>query len=252
MKKPTDLGSNRTGIGASPFQGKRAAEAAKNAVPTSSGGVEKLLQTRAELSREADPVGTMPPPLTVKGVAKAVVEAAKGHHMTALIDQLAERLAFERTGTRIYEAVLAKLEASEHHDEGPTREQLLRIRDEELAHFGLLTAALERLGADPTAVTPSADVTSVASSGVLAVVTDARVTLSEALKAVLVAELVDNDSWQVLVDLADSLGQPAMATAFRTALAEEQEHLASVRLWLTASIDAQIGVKEEGEPIPAS
>jgi rubrerythrin len=251
MKKPTDLGTNRTGIGASPFEGPRAADAAKKAVPSSTGGIEKLLQMRAEVSRQSEPVGTMPPPLTVKGVAKAVVEAAKGHHMAALIDQLAERLAFERTGTRLYEGLLAKLEAASPRPEGPTREQLLHIRDEELAHFGLLTAALERLGADPTALTPGADVTAVASSGVLAVISDSRVTLSEALKAILIAELVDNDAWQTLADLAERVGQQGLATAFRTALAEEQEHLANVRLWLTSSVEAQIGIKEEPAPPPA-
>jgi rubrerythrin len=248
MKKPTDLGTNRTGIGTSPFQSKKVAEAP---VVPSGDGIEKLIDARAALSQEADPVGTMPPPLSVKGAAKTVVELAKGHKMTALIDQLAERLAFERTGTRLYEALLVKLEAADPRPEGPTREQLVRIRDEELAHFGLLTAALERLGADPTAVTPSADVTGVASSGLLAVVTDARVTLTQALKAILIAELADNDAWRVLEDVATKLNQPAMATAFRTALAEEQEHLALVRSWLSESVEGQIGVEEEPAPAPA-
>jgi hypothetical protein len=41
-----------------------------------------------------------------------------------------------------------------------------------------------------------------------------------------------------------------MATAFRTALAEEQEHLMSVRTWLAASIEGDVGVKEEAAPPP--
>ena len=181
-----------------------------------------------------------------------MVELGRGHCLLALVDQLAERLAFERTGTRLYEALLAKLEATDEREEGPTRVQLLRIRDDELAHFGLLTAALERLGADPTALSPSADVMAVASSGLLAVVTDPRVTLTEALKAILVAELVDNDAWQLLTELADKVGQDDLATAFRTALAEEQEHLAAVRLWVAASVDAQLGIDQPQALAPAS
>jgi rubrerythrin len=238
---PTDPGHNRTGIGSSPFAGRRPLEETEDAVPMSAGGVERLLELRTRLTREADPVGTMPPPLPPRGTARAV-ELGQDHCLLALVDQLAERLAFERTGTRLYEALLAKLEATDERDEGPTRVQLLRIRDDELAHFGLLTAALERLGADPTALSPSANVMAVASAGLLVVVTDPRVTLTEALKAILVAELVDNDAWQLLAELADQVGQDDLATAFRTALAEEQEHLAAVRLWVAASVQAQAGL----------
>jgi len=138
--------------------------------------------------------------------------------------------------------LLVKLDAADAHPGGPTREDLERIRDEELEHFGLVKRSLESLGADPTAVTPSADVIGVASSGLVKVVSDPRVTLNEALKAALTAELVDNDSWLMLADVAERLGQDDMAAEFRRALAEEEDHLARVRSWLTSAVEGEAGI----------
>jgi rubrerythrin len=164
------------------------------------------------------------------------------------LDLLGERLAFERTGTRIYEALMAKLEAADPHPAGPTRADLEEIRDEELEHFALLKQAIETLGADPTAMTPSADVIAVASHGLVEVVSDPRVTLTESLKAVLAAELVDNDSWLMLVDVAEGVGQDDLAQEFRRALAEEEDHLARVRTWLNEAVLGEAGIElEEGD-----
>jgi rubrerythrin len=91
-------------------------------------------------------------------------------------------------------------------------------------------------------VTPSADVIGVASSGPLKVVSDPRVTLNEALKAALTAELVDNDSWLMLADVAERLGQDDIAADFRRALAEEEDHLARVRTWLNSAIEGEAGI----------
>jgi hypothetical protein len=91
---------------------------------------------------------------------------------------------------------------------------------------------MEQLGADPTAMTPSADLASVQSSGVMQVVNDPRTDLGECLEAILTAELVDNDGWSLLTRLAEQIGQTEMAEKFRTAKEEEDEHLASVREWV--------------------
>jgi rubrerythrin len=166
----------------------------------------------------------------------------KGNKPTVFLDLLGERLAFERTGTRLYEALLVKLEAADTHPGGPRREDLERIRDEEMEHFALLKRTIESLGADPTAMTPSADVIAVASHGLVEAVSDPRVTLNESLKAILTAELVDNDSWLLLADVAERLGHDEMAGEFRRALAEEEDHLARVRSWLSIAVEGQAGI----------
>jgi rubrerythrin len=242
-KKPTDLGQNRTGMGMSPIDGKRVVEGALAGTPARSFDVSPIEAVRIDESQQAEPVGTLPPPPTLKGMAKAGMQAIKGNNPNVLIDLLSDRLAFERTGVRLYEALLAKQAASHDHVGGPSREDLEQIRDDELKHVGLLVQAIETLGADPTVVSPTADVSAVASLGIVQVVTDPRATLTHGLHAIHMAELVDTDSWLVLADLADRMGHDDLAAGFRQALAEEELHLARVRAWLTTAIDLQAGIE---------
>jgi rubrerythrin len=240
--KPTETGPNRTGIAMSPIDGKAMTEGAQAGSPAPVFDPPGLLATRIRYATKMAPVGTMPPPASVKGVAATAVQMVKGNKPTVFLDLLGERLAFERTGTRLYEALLVKLEAADTHPGGPRREDLERIRDEEMEHFALLKRTIESLGADPTAMTPSADVIAVASHGLVEAVSDPRVTLNESLKAILTAELVDNDSWLLLADVAERLGHDEMAGEFRRALAEEEDHLARVRSWLSIAVEGEAGI----------
>lgn len=244
-KKPTDIGQNKTGIAVSPIDSRKTIEGARESIPAPSFDVTPIEAVRIAVSRTAEPVGTMPPPASLKGVAKAGMQAIKGNNPNVFIDLIADRLAFERTGTRLYEALIAKVVAAGDHPGGPTRAEVEQIRDEELAHAGLLIQAMDALGADATALTPTADVTAVASSGILQVLTDPRTTLTHALHAVHMAELTDNDAWVMLSDLAENLGQDDMAAQFRQALVDEERHLDLVRAWLTSAIEGQAGIKPE-------
>ncbi|HVH42977.1 MAG TPA: ferritin-like domain-containing protein, partial [Labilithrix sp.] len=161
-----------------------------------------------------------------------VVDLAKGADLTVFLDKLGERLAFERTGTRLYAALLGKFDASEPLPGGPTRAELEKIAAEELQHFEMLRDAMLSLGADPTAITPSADVAAVCSMGLIQVIGDPRMNLKQSLEAILVAELVDNDCWLVLTELARAAGHKKLAEKFRMAVAEEAEHLVKVRTWV--------------------
>jgi rubrerythrin len=192
-------------------------------------------------ARQASPVGTMPPPASVRGAAKTTVDLVQGKKTNVLLDMLGERLAFERTGTRLYEGLLVKLEAASVHPGGPTRAELEGIRDDELRHVALLKEAIEKLGADPTVMTPSADVVGVAGQGWVQVMGDPRVTLTEGLKVILQAELVDNESWSSLAELTSALGHDQLADRFRDAFADEEEHLALVRGWVRAAVTGQSG-----------
>jgi rubrerythrin len=241
--KPTDLGPNRTGIATSPIDSKALIEGAQAGTLMVQLEPLQLHSERVAWSRDVTPVGTMPPPASIKGVAKTAVDAIRGKHPMVFLDLIAERLAFERTGTRLYEALLVKYDAGHPEPGGPTREDLERIRDDELQHFAMLKEALETLGADPTAMTPGADVTGVMSMGLVQTLSDPRVTLTQALKAILVAELTDNDGWLVLADVAARLGHDELASRFRVGLAAEEEHLARVRSWVTIRIDGQAGLE---------
>jgi len=154
----------------------------------------------------------------------------KGHDPSVLIDRLGSRLAFERTGFRLYDGFLLKVETS--------GEQLIdlevakRIQREELEHFVLVREAIEILGGDPTAVTPGADADAIASLGLEQLVRDPRSTIDQTLHAIHIAELADSDAWEILVQLSRKMGLDELADRFEVALHEEEVHLAQVRKWM--------------------
>jgi hypothetical protein len=128
MKKTTsDIGMNKTGIATSPVDSADIIQAAKARQPSHLGDESLLLKVRQQYTLESKGVGSVPPPASLKGVAKTAVDMLKGSKPTVLIDKLGERAAFERTGVRIYQGALAKLEVLGSWEGGPTTEGLQRI-----------------------------------------------------------------------------------------------------------------------------
>lgn len=235
MKTESHVGMNRTGIATSPIDSKDVIAFAEKAVPPE-GDAELVAEARGEIAAACGNIGSIPPPASFKGLAKVALDALKGNRASVFVDKLGERLAFERAGSRLYEALLGKLDAVGSFDGGPSRERLEQILTEEIRHAGLVCEAIETLGGDPTVVTPSADVVGVASIGLVQVVTDPRTTIPQCLCAMLIAELADHDGWAELAHLARAMGHDDIADAFDRALAEESEHLADVRRWVRADL----------------
>jgi rubrerythrin len=219
--------SNRTGIAASPEEAAAQAQGALEGPVTP--GEPGILLTRSEYEAAARPVGTMPPPVEASEAAEDEAEIPQ-----LLLDKLSERCGFERSGVRLYEGLIGKLRVRGSFQGGPTEEQLQHILDEELAHFQLVSTVITRLGGDPTAMSPCANVSAVASMGLVQVMSDPRTTLAQGLHAVLVAELVDNDGWRMLIDICRNAGQEDLVASFEKAAESEDEHLDSVRAWLDA------------------
>jgi hypothetical protein len=243
MKNPTDTGPNRTGIATSPLDSKQLIEAAEEVTPSAGIDGAAIEAEHLRWTQAAPPVGTVPPPGTLKGAAKTLLEALQGHKPTVLIDKLGQRLAYERTGARLYDALLAKLAAAHVHEGGPTRAELEEIRDQEHQHMHLVIDVIRRLGADPTAMTPCADVTAVAGLGWLQVLGDPRTTLTQCLDVMLIAEKGDVEGWIVLLELVDELGLDDVATQFRAAQAVEEMHAMKLRNWVAAAVLGQAGVQ---------
>lgn len=235
-----EMGKNRTGIAMSPINAKAVAEGAKESPPSSSGDRHTQDALKASYLEQNERIGSVPPPANLKGVAKTALKMIQGEKATVLVDKLAERLAFERTGTRLYEAIIGKAEVLAEQS-GPRVDELEKIHHEELSHFHMVKGYLENLGGDPTAQTPSADVVGVASSGLLKVITDPRTTMPQSLQALLIAELADNDGWSTLIKLAEGFNQDQMAADFRKALEAEERHLMQVRGWLSARTQEEAG-----------
>lgn len=234
-KTATEMGMNKTGVHMSPKEIEKMMKDMPQGLPGEGDG-SAIAAVRTSYIAEAEPVGTVPPPGTIKGAAKTAMQKLAGRSPEVLVDKLGERLAFERGGVRLYEALLTKYQATPEKLSGMSTDQLMRFRDEEAKHFKIVADALEQLGADPTAQTPGADVSGVLNMGPMQVLDDPRTTIAQSLNALLVAELADYDGWELLIKLADDMGQTDMVSDFRKALHEEEEHLTHVRQWLEESV----------------
>lgn len=219
----TRPGDNHTGINEHRELVDEMIEGTTEFGPTSRGGVEALAQNRIRVAKISEPAATMPPAKNVP------------LERLPVLDKLGARLQFERTGTRLYQALISKLDAFGTFRGGPSRGDLEHIRDEEHRHLVLAQNLIVRLGGDPTVVTPCANLQATASVGVLQVVTDPRTTLIECLEAIIVAELTDRESWELLARSVAPLGDKQIEQQIREAERVESEHLAKVRSWLVAA-----------------
>ena len=220
MQMTTEIGTNHSGMAIAPKAAKQMLDNTELTKP-GRGDERGMAKVRMEYAAEAEPVGSLPEP------KKAGIEAL-------LADKLGERLAFERTGVRLYEALIAKCSANGDAGAPPIKE-LEHFRKEEAEHFAMIGKAIEAMGGDPTAQTPAADVTGVEGTGLMQVLTDPKTTVAQALHAILIAEMADNAAWEELIEIARGAGQEALAEEFGTAQEQEAEHLANVQKWYRAA-----------------
>lgn len=222
-------GDNHTGVMLHPELVNEMLVGTEEFGPTSSGNEDLLAHNRVRVARLAEPMATMPPTREVPA------------EQLPLLDKLGARLQFERMGVRLYQALISKLDAYGTYFGGPSREELVRIRDEEHGHMGLAQRLISGLGGDPTTVTPCANLQAVASRGIGDILVDPRTTVVECLEAILIAELADHESWELLADAAKTANQGDIERQVREAERVEAEHLAKVRGWLAAA--AQLSVR---------
>ncbi|MDB5932889.1 MAG: Ferritin Dps family protein [Massilia sp.] len=242
-----NTGMNRTGILMSPIDSKAMQEAAPSTMAPP-GDESALAAMRADYIASADPVGSMPPPASVTGAVQAAVAILKGERPQVLLDKLGERLAFERTGTRLYDALITKCAVMLGPEMNMAIADLERIRADEARHFLLVAEAIESLGGDPTTQTPSADLAGVESMGLVQVLNDPRTTIAQSLHAILTAELSDKAGWETLVGLAEDHGLTELAADFTQALEKEREHLGLVTAWYGEALgmsDGQVEVQAD-------
>lgn len=195
------------------------------------------------LDADVSGVGSVPMPGTLAGSFVTAMSYLSGMRPEVLVDKLGERLAFERSSVRLYQALIDKTEALATTGVALpfSAAELRRIRDEELEHMHIAASALDSLGADSSAQTPSADVAAVASSGVMQVLTDPRTSISQCLEALLGVELLDDANWALLILLAVEAGQDELLPQFKRAHLREGEHVLRVRTWLENLLLGELG-----------
>ena len=245
------IGMNRTGIQMSPIDSKAMTDVDPDLMEGNEGDNSPMAELRSAYILEADTLGSVPLPGTVTGMASIGAQMLKGESPQILLDKLGERLAFERTGTRLYDALIAKCEVLLDDTEiSMTIEDLEDIREDEARHFRMVADAIDALGGDPTAQTPSADLCGVESMGLVQVLNDPRTSLAQSLHAIVTAELSDKAGWETLIALADEHELTGMVNDFTLALDQEREHLALVQTWYEEAIgltygDVEVGTDEE-------
>jgi hypothetical protein len=236
MSTYAELGHNRTGIGTARQLTERMLEASAGSSAAEAGdGREMILRLRADYSRDAEPLGSVPPPTSAGAAIQSATRGLRALRPAQYIDKLGERLAFERVGVRLCEGLIAKLEASGGFEGGPSRAELEQMIHIKYEHFRLLREAIENAGCDPTVLTPSADLYLTMLRGIVDVVFDPRTTFAQCLEALLVVELVESDAWEALGDLAQQSAELELARLFEAASLVEGDHLDAVRAWLAAA-----------------
>src|SRR4029450_6176692 len=183
MNQQATVGTNRTGIAAAPQRSQEMLTGMEAFPPTSEGSAQDIALVRIAYAQEAEPLGSVPLPASMTKKAKTALKAVMGAQPTLWMDKLGERLAFERSGTRLYEALVSKHDAFGSFAGGPSKGDLEAILQEEYSHFTMLSTTIEQLGGDPTVVTPSADLHATASHGIVQVIVDPRTTLLQSLEA---------------------------------------------------------------------
>jgi len=240
MENQTKVGLNRTGMQMSPIAGPDQARfAMSQPANPETGGAEILSAARGAYVQESSRIGSVPMPATGKGLAQTAMGKLKGQNPEVLIDKLGQRLAYERSGVRLYQAMIGKVEAAGHPDQAQLLADLQHICEEELSHFRMLDEAIRSIGGDPTAQTPCADVSAVASMGMIQVITDPRTTVAQSLETMLSVELTDNACWELLIDLTSQAGHDGLVERFRDALENERQHEAMITRWLRDTVLAE-------------
>jgi rubrerythrin len=231
---------NRTGVQMSPIDSKAMLQD-DGSVRGEGGDEAASAELRSAYIADADGVGSVPLPATVTGAVNMGVAMLKGDSPQILLDKLGERLAFERTGTRLYDALITKCEVMLDDEISMTIDDLEAIRADEARHFLMLSDAIESLGGDPTSQTPSADMVGVEALGLVQVLNDPRTSLAQSLHAIVTAELSDKAGWETLIALADEHELSDMVNDFTLALDQEREHLALVQTWYEEAIGLTYG-----------
>jgi len=164
------------------------------------------------------------------------------------IDLLNERLAFERTGVRLYDRMLLRMRLAENGEVQRMVDRMQRYRDQEREHEEWLEDQIRALGGDDHVPTEKSVLVLAETQGIERVVhRDPR--LDHDFHALLTAELADTAGWDLLVRMAEHFGDREAQREFRQRLREEQEHVLFVRKVVERFLEREL---RDQQPMPVS
>lgn len=154
-------------------------------------------------------------------------------HPEKLLDLLTERLTFERTGVKLYDAVIARLKSSNDQAVSNLVGQLTKQRNQEKDHEEWLEDQVRALGSDAHTETELSELVERESRGIMDVIThDTEV--GHLFHALLTAELIDDNAWKLLLQLADEADDEVARREFRERSQTEEQHLLFIRTVVAA------------------
>lgn len=146
-----------------------------------------------------------------------------------VLDVLSGRLTFERTGVKLYDTVIEKIDRLGDPRYLALVPTLRKHRNEEKEHEEWLEDCIRQLGGTAHETTDMARLEAEESQGIQSVIIDGHTKVLDLLHALLSAELADNAGWDLLVKLAGDLGDRETKLEFAKRLVEETKHLAFIR-----------------------
>ncbi|MGE5048484.1 MAG: ferritin-like domain-containing protein [Deltaproteobacteria bacterium] len=169
-------------------------------------------------------------------------------NVSRVIDLLNERLAFERTGVKLYDTLLARLQVSTDPAVKALVGQVQEHREEEHEHEEWLEEQIRALGGTAHALSEHAVLAQAEAEGVERVMRRDD-SIPHDFHALLTAELADNAGWDLLMKLADEFGDSKAKKEFKKRLHEEEKHLLFVRETLFELTKQVISSGEAAPPV---
>jgi rubrerythrin len=229
MKDSAEFGLNKTPTQLHPIMTQSMLDGCEEFPPHAEDLSMDAFTMRKSYIENNEQLGAVPMPSTLKGAVSTGLQALTGNSPSILIDKLGQRLAFERSGVRLYDALITKCKSAEPVLDISTLEQ---FRNDEAEHFALVKDCIVSIGGDPTAQTPCADSSGVAAMGIMQLLNDPRSSIPQCVEAVLMAELADSAAWELLVELANEAGLDEYVDRFQQASLTEDHHMQTIKDWL--------------------
>jgi rubrerythrin len=146
-----------------------------------------------------------------------------------VLDLLTARLVHERGSVKLYEKILAKMNATGSDDTQRMQRKMSELRGEEQEHVEWLESQIQAAGGDAHGQSEMSRLEETEASGVEKIVLEGDEPLPRMFHALLLAELGDNAGWDLLANLAAEAGDRDAKRAIRQRLHEEEVHLLFVR-----------------------
>jgi bacterioferritin (cytochrome b1) len=154
-------------------------------------------------------------------------------HPEKLLDLLTERLTFERAAVKLYDTVIAKMKVSNDPPILAMLTQMTKQRNDEKDHEEWLEEQVRALGSDAHTETELSELIERESRGIVDVIAHDD-ELPHLFHALVTAELVDDNGWKLLLELADDADDEVARRELRRRAHDEEKHLLYIRTVVAA------------------